>query len=192
MLRCESCWYWNEIFMWSMHGSMWACCNKMYHSPRNLMHEEFHKSQIPTNKRWRNLERQITQQTRPPTWHFDEYQYIWTHAEALSHGRHVISLTHIFVPYTEYTHKYNYAGINTSGKWLDPQLYSSKLFPHGITPHCDIRTLHKSKYIALIAVSIASNTSSDKLYQRMFDFCHASSNILSIWAWILSLNSFSA
>ena len=129
MLRCESCWYWNEIFMWSMHGSMWACCNKMYHSPRNLMHEEFHKSQIPTNKRWRDLERQITQQTRPPTWHFDEYQYIWTPAEALSHGRHVISLTHLFVPYTEYTHKYNYAGINTSGKWLDPQLYSSKLFP---------------------------------------------------------------
>ena len=38
------------------------------------MHEEFYKSQIPTNKRWRDLERQNTQQTRPPTWHFDEYQ----------------------------------------------------------------------------------------------------------------------
>jgi len=155
MLRCESCWYWNEIFMWSMHGSMWACCNKMYHSPRNLMHEEFHKSQIPTNKRWRNLERQITQQTRPPTWHFDEYQYIWTHAEALSHGRHVISLTHIFIPYIILCHNRHEENVPKLPTFVPFKIISTT---HRTTPHCDIRTLHKSKYIALIAVSIASNT----------------------------------
>ena len=58
-------------------------------------------------------------------------QYIWIHAESRSHGHHVL-MTHIFVPYTEYTHKYNHAGIKTWGKWLQKQHICN---PAGMASH---------------------------------------------------------
>ena len=58
-------------------------------------------------------------------------QYIWTHAESRSHGHHVM-MTHVFVPYTEYTHKYNHAGIKTWGKWLQKQHICN---PAGMASH---------------------------------------------------------
>ena len=73
---------------------------------------------------------------------------------------------HILVPHTEYTHKYNHAGIKTWGKWLQKQLISATQRAwHRTAPHYGIRTLDISRSIASIALSIACNTSSDKLYE---------------------------
>ena len=67
-------------------------------------------------------------------------QYIWTHAESRSHGHHVM-MTHVFVPYTEYTHKYNHAGIKTWGKWLQKQHICN---PAGMASH---RTMASGPFV---------------------------------------------